>query len=63
MVNNGHFDSQGDKTLLLFIRSGPFSNSSEILSILLIFTSFIKIQQKNNEATLFKTSIMAIFDN
>ena len=63
MVNNGHFDSQGDKTLLLFIRSGPFSNSSEILSISLIFTSFMKIQQKNNEATLFKTSIMAIFDN
>ena len=46
MVNNGHFDSQGDKTLLLLIRSGPFLNSSEILSMSLISTSFMKIQQK-----------------
>ena len=46
MVNYGHFDSQWDKTLLLLIRSHPFSNSFEILSMLLISTSFMKTQQK-----------------
>ena len=32
--------------LIAKIRSGPFSNSSEILSMSLISTSFMKIQQK-----------------
>ena len=43
-VNNGHFDSQRDVTLLLLALSDPFSNSSESLSLSLISARFMKIQ-------------------
>ena len=45
------------------VRFDPFSYSSEILSMSLLSASFMKIQQKNEAATLFTRSIMAIFDN
>ena len=40
------FDNQGHVTLPLLVRSDPFSNLSEILSMSLLYASFMKIQQK-----------------
>ena len=40
------FENQGDVTLPLLVRSNPFSNSSEILSMSFLSASFMKVLQK-----------------
>ena len=55
MVNNGHFDSQ-DPIWPIFKLVWDFIHVINIYK-------FHEDPTKNNEATLFKTSIMAIFDN
>ena len=43
-VFTSNLDNQGDITLPLLVHSDPFSNSSEIICMLLLSASFMKIQ-------------------